>query len=542
MSSTRRRTALFLGAYALAGGLVTLVGWFANLPRLTDWVNSGIAMFANTSIAASCAGTAIIIAATPLAWAKRAGGILGGVVLAIGGATLLQHVSGINLGIDTLLVREPWGLQATAPGRMGPPASTCYTLIGIGLVLLGTQRGRRFAPALGICVCIISTLALIGYMFGASPLFSSARWTAIAFQTATILFALAIGIVDCVPDAKPMRTFSQDSAAGLLARRSLPLIVALCVVLGWLCVRGQEAGLFDTALGTAALVLMQLILISGLLWWCAEAVAKREEKQKRAEEALGEAHEKLSRHTVKLEEIVRQRTAKLEETIGELEAFSYSIVHDLRSPLRSMQSFAQLLSDECGPLSATSTRYVERITNAARRMDRLIQDVLSYSQIVRSEFPLERIELATLLREILESYPPFQPPNAEVDLDGIFPVVWANEAALTQCISNLLGNAVKFVSPGLTPQVRVWSEEHANQVRLFFKDNGIGIEKGAHDKIFQMFQRLSKAYEGTGIGLAIVQKTIQRMGGTVGLQSEPGEGSTFWIELKIAQRSETPKI
>jgi signal transduction histidine kinase len=257
-------------------------------------------------------------------------------------------------------------------------------------------------------------------------------------------------------------------------------------------------------------------------------------QQKRAQDALHEAHEQLADRALHLEKLVQERTAKLRETVGELEVFSYSIVHDMRSPLRSMQGFAQLLIDECAPLTATSEKYAQRIINAARRMDRLIQDVLSYSQIVRSEFPLERLAIGPLLRDITESYPQFEPPKAEIHLDGAFPIVWGNEAALTQCISNLLGNAVKFVEPGITPRVRIWSEGHGKKVRLFFRDNGIGIEKHVHEKIFQMFQRLSKAYEGTGIGLAIVEKTVRRMGGSVGLESEPGKGSTFWLELKIA--------
>ena len=120
-----RRSAFVLATYALAAGLVTLIGWFAHIPRLTDWVDNGIAMFANTALAASCAGAAIILASTSSAWAKRVARLLGAVVFAIGGATLFQHIAGIDLGIDTILVSEPWGVRAAvAPGRMGPPAST----------------------------------------------------------------------------------------------------------------------------------------------------------------------------------------------------------------------------------------------------------------------------------------------------------------------------------------------------------------------------------------------------------------------------------
>jgi signal transduction histidine kinase len=170
-------------------------------------------------------------------------------------------------------------------------------------------------------------------------------------------------------------------------------------------------------------------------------------------------------------------------------------------------------------------------------MDNLVQDVLNYSRVVRGDLPLASLDVGRLLRGILESYQHLQPPRAEIILEGSFPRVMANEAALTQCISNLLDNAVKFVSPDVTPRVRVWAETRENSVRLFFEDNGIGIEKEAHDKIFEIFERLSKNYEGTGIGLAVVKKAAERMGGTVGVESEPGKGSTFWLKLTPA----TPK-
>ena len=99
---------------------------------------------------------------------------------------------------------------------------------------------------------------------------------------------------------------------------------------------------------------------------------------------------------------------------------------------------------------------------------------------------------------------------------------------------DLIGNAVKFVEPGVSPQVHIWAETDGPWVRLFFRDNGIGIEKESHDKIFEIFQRLSSKYEGTGIGLAIVKKAIERLGGRVGLESAPGQGSTFYLELHKA--------
>jgi signal transduction histidine kinase len=167
-------------------------------------------------------------------------------------------------------------------------------------------------------------------------------------------------------------------------------------------------------------------------------------------------------------------------------------------------------------------------------MDHLITDALDYSRISRSEMKLEPLDPAPVIRGIVESYPEFQPPKAQIRIEPGFPRVLANEAALTQCFSNLLGNAVKFVSPGRVPQVAVSAEPRGEFVRLSVIDNGIGIPAEYHDKVWQMFQRLSKTYEGTGIGLSLVRKVVERMNGKVGFQSEPGKGSRFWVELHAA--------
>jgi PAS domain S-box-containing protein len=235
-----------------------------------------------------------------------------------------------------------------------------------------------------------------------------------------------------------------------------------------------------------------------------------------------------------LERTVNERTARLQETIGDLEAFSYSIAHDMRAPLRAMQGFATILSEDSKQLGVEARECIRRIISAADRMDKLIQDVLDYSRVVRADLPLKAVDVERLLRGIVESYPQFQLPHGEIVIEGIFPRVLANEAALTQCISNLLSNPIKFVAPGVIPRVRVWAERREGRVHLFFEDNGIGIKPEWQEKIFAIFQQLSKSSEGTGIGLAIVKKAVHRMNGQVGVRSEPGKGSTFWLDLALA--------
>lgn len=266
-----------------------------------------------------------------------------------------------------------------------------------------------------------------------------------------------------------------------------------------------------------------------------------------------EVREVLARSKAELEQIVAERTAQLKELVGELEHFSYSITHDMRAPLRAMRGFAEMVSESCSACSQEEQKaYLRRIMVSADRMDALIRDALNYSQAVRQELPLEAVDTATLLRGMLDSYPELQQANAVIELDRELPVVVGNKAGLTQCFSNLLGNAIKFVQPGQRPEIRVWAEPVHHQpnsqlptlddhqpstlnhqrMRIWVEDKGIGISKAMLPRVFDMFSRGQKNYEGTGIGLALVRKVVHRMGGTVGVQSEEGKGSRFWLELK----------
>jgi len=174
------------------------------------------------------------------------------------------------------------------------------------------------------------------------------------------------------------------------------------------------------------------------------------------------------------------------------------------------------------------------ITDISRRKQ--VEEALRLAQAQLADRAgwLEPVDVAKLLRGMLESNPDFQEPKADVAVEGVLPAVVGNEAALTQCFSNLLNNAVKFVPPETKPRVRVSAERDGNTVRIWVTDNGIGIAPLHLDNIFGMSQRLDTAYPGTGIGLSIVRKTMERMDGRVGVESELGKGSRFWLDLKAA--------
>jgi signal transduction histidine kinase len=164
-------------------------------------------------------------------------------------------------------------------------------------------------------------------------------------------------------------------------------------------------------------------------------------------------------------------------------------------------------------------------------MDRMVRDVLNFSNTMRGRLPLENVDVRSLLNGILETYPQLSQDHVEVVMEGGFFTVQANAAALGQCFSNIISNAIKFVTPGKHPRVRIWSEKIGALVRIHFEDNGIGIPVEQRERIFNLFYRLDKSRGGTGVGLAVVRKAVQRMGGQVGVQAGSDGGSCFWIEL-----------
>lgn len=253
---------------------------------------------------------------------------------------------------------------------------------------------------------------------------------------------------------------------------------------------------------------------------------------------LRRAEEELKRANSELEMRVQERTQKLQETITELEAFSYTVSHDLRTPLRSIHGYADaLLEDHADSLNDEGKHFLSKISAGAARLDVMVQDVLAYSRIAKGEIQLQDVNIAEVIRDVLESYPHLRTAGA-IHVETPLPIVRAHPGYLTQCVSNLLGNAIKFVPQGRTPKIRIWAEPEPDgkHVRLWFEDNGIGIAPQHFGRIFEIFGRINpaQAYEGTGIGLAIVRKAAERMGGSIGVKSELGKGSQFWLSLKKA--------
>lgn len=238
-----------------------------------------------------------------------------------------------------------------------------------------------------------------------------------------------------------------------------------------------------------------------------------------------------------LEERITERTADLAASVRELEAFTYSIAHDLRGPLRAIEGFTGALLDTLErPLSTESEAFAAKIRTAAHRMDELIQDLLQYARLGQAGTVREVVDTLPLIKQASEQAIEASGREATLELPSQMPAVLGNEILLRQVVINLVDNAVKYQASGRNAKISISADLLPGLLRINFRDNGIGISPEHFDRIFKVFERLhpNEAYPGTGIGLAIVRRSVELMGGRIGVQSKFGEGSTFWVELPLA--------
>lgn len=233
-----------------------------------------------------------------------------------------------------------------------------------------------------------------------------------------------------------------------------------------------------------------------------------------------------------------RRGADLEIANQELEAFAYSVSHDLRAPLRAMRGLSDaLVEDHIKEISLPAQDYLNKINEAAGRMDELIKDILELSRVSRGTFDLTAVEIGAAVQAAkAQLTDDTERSGAVIRVESDLGKVRANPALLTQVIANLLSNSIKFMTPGRKPEIAISSRSDASSVTVTVADNGIGIEPEYQPRIFKMFERLhpSEVYPGTGIGLTIVQKAMARMNGSIALDSTPGQGTHFHIKLPLA--------
>lgn len=254
---------------------------------------------------------------------------------------------------------------------------------------------------------------------------------------------------------------------------------------------------------------------------------------------LRRADIEIHRLNAELEQRIVERTRQLQEANEALETFGFSVSHDLREPLRTIQGYADALKQDFSEgRTGQLGLYVHRIEAVARRVDTMVADLLEFARLSRTEIATDRVTVADVVREArgtLQSDPDYASAAVEVDVPEEL-AVRAHRQTFVQALTNLVANAVKFVEPAVAARISISAAQRGNMVRIGVRDNGIGIPDEARGRIFNVFERLhsEEEFPGTGIGLAIVKKGIERMGGAVGVDAPAEGGSLFYIDLPEA--------
>jgi light-regulated signal transduction histidine kinase (bacteriophytochrome) len=259
---------------------------------------------------------------------------------------------------------------------------------------------------------------------------------------------------------------------------------------------------------------------------------------------LKQVEDQVRRLNAELEQRVAQRTRELQETTDELkeatdelEAFTYSVSHDLRAPLRAIDGYSALLAEDLGPgLDARDQHYLDEVRVTVRQMGGLIEGLLALSRLGRQELVRETVSPAPLVMEVVSVLLEQDPERAVTVTVGDLPACSADRSMLRQVYANLIGNAVKFSQYSDDPRIEVGATVRDGETVFYVRDNGVGFDMADAGQIFRPFQRLHRKdrYEGSGIGLATVDRIVRRHGGRIWAESAPGEGATFLFTLPAA--------
>lgn len=531
-------TALSVGVFRAASavvvfvGVVGLLGWILDSPALKGILFRGVTIKANASVGLLLIGIALFVlheTRVPwLRWIAQAGASLAGI---IGAATLAQHITGIDLGIDQLLFVEPEGALATAsPNRMGPPAAISLTLAAVALVFFQrTRRGRVVAQALGLAICVIATVALLGHTYGIFQLYGLSQLTGIASHTAVAIFCLALALITMHPDVGLMRQALADDAGGSLVRRLLFPAVAVPFLLGWFRTMAERNEWLDLSAGRPLVIGLMMLSMAILVFWNAAALSRAEARrraiEKQAETDLRRAKESAEQAREAAEAASRAKSE-----------FLAMLSHEMRTPLAPVSLTLSLM--ETDPAFPAHLR--PDLAQARRNLDlevRLISDLLDITRIEHGKLQLERtnVDVHTVIRSVVSMCSGQGRVDPILKLEASRPWVCGDATRLHQVVWNLLNNAQKF-TPAEGVITIATSDAATGDLQLCVGDSGCGIAPEVLARLFTPFEqgaaRAGQSRAGLGLGLVIARRLVEAHGGTLIATSEGvGRGATFILHL-----------
>lgn len=522
-----------VGALGMLVASMVFFGWSQHLEFLKGFGGT-ITMKPNTALGIFLVAASLhALTQKESRFAKYSGIVYAALAGLVGIATLSEHVLGWNFGIDELLFKEaPGALATSSPGRMGPPASSCFAMAGMALILYHARRGYVLAQSFSVAICVASLLALFGYAYDVEQFYLIANYTGIALHTAVTLFVLGLGLLAVRANRGFVLLMSSNSAGGLLVRRLLPFAIIAPFVLGWLRIAGQKAGFYGLGFGVSILVISIMIIFTVVIWRSAVKVNEIEEQRLTTAAALRERQDQLQQALVTAREASRLK-----------DEFLATVSHELRTPLNAILGWAHMLQSKAvEPKVAGSA--IDAIYTSARNQAQLIDDLLDVSRIIGGKMELhpETFLIADVVSAALATVS-HAVSAKRIQVECIYSgeaeklALYADRRRLQQAFWNLLSNAVKFTPAGGKIEIRI--EVTASEVMIVFQDTGIGIHSDFLPLIFERFRQAdsstTRKFGGLGLGLSITKNLVELHGGTITAESEgESSGSRFTVRLPLS--------
>jgi signal transduction histidine kinase len=498
---TARAFARISGWIVLAGASLSAAGWLAGIYRLTDLANNGI------NISFNCAVCLILISVALLIWSYLPAlrvfvWLFGGSAAIIALVTFFQYLLAVDLGIDTLLLREVQGLPGTTePGRMGLTTSVSVAMLGAAAVLSTFTRTGRNAAVLALVAFTFAAFSLTGYAFGATQLYSLPHSTAIALQTAMMIGILALGLAAAVPEHGIARIFTGDDAGSVMVRRSLLPLIAITLLMRYLVRLGLEHAYYDREFANALVTLSEILVFTGLLWWTAQSVSEAEARSVEAQKVLAE--NQMHRQLAATQREARKRLAgDLHDQIGQQ-------VTGIRLEL---QALCERKGDD--------TPLADEINVVCDHLKKLDADISKLAWELRPA-GLESEGLVPSLTRFVREWSErsgiafdFHSSSATPELSN------EKEDHLYRITQEALNNILKHADATRVGMTLNFTDDDA---LLTIEDNGRG------------FMPVDSKSTAGGFGLTGMRERAESVGGRLDIESTPGEGTTVFVSVPIAR-------